>query len=386
MKYFPFKWLVLCVLLPAVLYGFSVQALERYLKYRYTRGIEEACIGDMTPLLNGSRRLRDVVRENIDRYFQREALPGWMVAAEVLVTTQRGNILYPTTFEALYPPEFPQNTQEIASENFSLLNEAKKVSVDVSLAFGGPISLVILAVYILLAVSVLYRVYRSGMKTFLAEEDVKDLEIRRLRAQEEVYNSQLKSLEQTRKEISAELAQREKALQSEKAKAASTEAEMFGEIVALDQKIKENLSDQERQLKEMEVLREKILNYEAELNKSERQRTKEADSIGKRFKAIYKNVVINDRAVDGFVGLPDDMRIKAEELIHRLNDEPEQVPIKRKVFGKKGRETVLEVLFSYNGRLYFRRPKNQMLEILAIGTKNSQGKDLEYIDHISRVG
>jgi hypothetical protein len=385
MKYFPFKLLVLCVLLPAVLYGFSVQALESYLKYRYTRGIEESYIGDMAPLFSGSRRLKDAVRENIDRYLKKETLPAWVVGIEVLVSTKQGNILYPATFEALAPSVLSlQDNQAIASENYSLLNEAMVVSVDVTLAFGSPLSLSILALYILISVAVLYRFYRYGLKTLLQEENMKNLEIKRLREQEIDYNIKMESLDRERKEISAELAKRETALQSEKAKAASTEAEMFGEIVSLDQKIKENIRHSEQQLKEMDALREKILNYEAEFNRSERQRIKEADSIGKRFKIIYKNIIINERAIDGFVGLPDDMRIKAEELIHRLNDEPEQVSIKRKVFGKKGRETVLEVLFSYNGRLYFRRSKNQVVEILTIGTKNTQAKDLEYIDSIPR--
>lgn len=384
MKFFPFRLLVLSVLLPTVLYGFSVQALESYLKYRYTRGIENAYIGDMTPLFNGSRRLKDVIKENIDRYLQKEMLPAWAVSVEVLVSTQNGNILYPAAFDELDPTLLPQENQVIASENFSLLNEAPVISINVAVAFGSPISLAILASYIFISVGVLYRFYRSGLKTLLQEEDIKNLEIERLREQEDAYNDRLACLERERKEISAELENREAALQSEKAKAASTEAQMFGEIVTLDQKIKENKSQQEQQLKEIDALREKILTYEAELNRGERQRIKEADLIGKRFKAIYKNVLINDRAVDGFVGLPDDMRIKAEELIHRLNDEPEQVPIKRKVFGKKGRETVLEVLFSYNGRLYFRRLKNQVLEILTIGTKNTQVKDLEYIDTVPR--
>ncbi|MFH0726038.1 MAG: hypothetical protein V2B19_06760 [Pseudomonadota bacterium] len=384
MKFFPFRLLVLCVLLPTVLYGFSVQALESYLKYRYTGGIEETYIGDMTPLFSGSRRLKDVIKENIDRYLQKDVLPVWAVSVEVLVSTQNGNILYPAAFEALDPSVLPRENQAIASENFALLNEALAVSVNVAVAFDSPISLAILAGYIFISVSVLYRFYRSGIKKLLQEEDIRNIEIKRLREQEDAYNNRLQALERERKEISAELEKRETALQSEKAKAASTEAQLFGEIVSLDSKIKENINHQAHQLKEIDVLREKILNYEAELNRGERQRIKEADSIGKRFKAIYKNVLINDRAVDGFIGLPDDMRIKAEELIHRLNDEPEQVPIKRKVFGKKGRETVLEVLFSYNGRLYFRRLKNQAVEILIIGTKNSQVKDLEYIDNVPR--
>lgn len=56
--------------------------------------------------------------------------------------------------------------------------------------------------------------------------------------------------------------------------------------------------------------------------------------------------------------------------------------IKRKVFSKKSRETVLEVLFAYRGRLYFRTSRDQHVEILTIGTKNTQLKDLEFIDRL----
>lgn len=386
MKYFSFKWLILCILLPIVGYGVTVQALEHFLQYRYARGVEDSYIGDTAPLLNGSRRLKDAIRENIDRYLKERVLPAWGVEVEVLVSTHKGLILYPGAFEDLDPSMLADDNQEVAGDNFSILNEPIKLSVNVTLAFFSPISLAILSLYISVSVGVLYRFYRLGIKSIRAEENTRDEEMRRLRERADLFFAQLESLERERKEISSELKLRESALQLEKEKAATAEAEMFGEIVSLDQKLKDTLHKEAKQLREIDELREKILAYEAELNRNERQRIKEADSIGKRFKAVYKNIMIDDRAVEGFVDLPDDMQIKAEELIHRLNDEPDQVPIKRKVFGKKGRETVLEVLFSYNGRLYFRRLKNQMIEVVIIGTKNTQLKDLEYIDNIPRKG
>ena len=84
------------------------------------------------------------------------------------------------------------------------------------------------------------------------------------------------------------------------------------------------------------------------------------------------------------MGLTEEMKIKGEEIIHRLNEAPDQVPIKRKVFSRKGRETVWEVLFAYNGRLYFRNSKDKGIELLAVGNKNTQSRDLEFIDKISR--
>jgi hypothetical protein len=76
------------------------------------------------------------------------------------------------------------------------------------------------------------------------------------------------------------------------------------------------------------------------------------------------------------------MKIKGEEIIHKLNEDPSFVSVKRKVFGKKGRATVQEVIFSYKGRLYFRKKKDGQIEILTIGTKNTQAKDLEFLDNL----
>ena len=66
----------------------------------------------------------------------------------------------------------------------------------------------------------------------------------------------------------------------------------------------------------------------------------------------------------------------------QLHDDPKRVPIKRKVFGKKNRETVFEVLFAYKGRLYYRYTQEQKPEIVAIGTKHTQSKDLAFIDQL----
>ena len=74
--------------------------------------------------------------------------------------------------------------------------------------------------------------------------------------------------------------------------------------------------------------------------------------------------------------------MKAEEVIHQLNANPDLVPIKRKVFGKKNRQTVLEVVFAYKGRLYFRKGQDRRVEVLAVGTKNTQERELEFLANL----
>ena len=64
---------------------------------------------------------------------------------------------------------------------------------------------------------------------------------------------------------------------------------------------------------------------------------------------------------------------------YQLNEDPALVRVKRKVFGGKGQKTVLEVIFGYKGRLYFRNTKEKGIEVLAIGTKNTQARELEFL-------
>jgi hypothetical protein len=113
-----------------------------------------------------------------------------------------------------------------------------------------------------------------------------------------------------------------------------------------------------------------------------KQQAKAGDALRKRFNTLYKHLIVHDRAIEGFMDLTEEMKIKAEEVIHQLNADSKMVPIKRKVFGKKNRETVFEVVFAYKGRLYFRNVQDRRCEILVIGTKLTQGGDLAFLNKI----
>jgi len=143
----------------------------------------------------------------------------------------------------------------------------------------------------------------------------------------------------------------------------------------LKKKSKKNLGLQDKQQKLIDSLEEKIKNYE-------REKIKDYEAVQRRFRALYKNISINKKAVNGFLDLTDDLKIKSEEIIHQLNENPQLVSIKRKVFGRKNMEKILEVIFAYKGRLYFRKQKSNKIEILTIGTKNTQTKDLEFLSSL----
>ena len=375
---------MLCVLLPPVLYGFTIQGLEYYLSRKYKSDVEQICVGDTAPLFQGSVRLKDAVSGNIDRYLQQQRLISWGARTTVWVTTGSRILLYPAPVEETDTPPLPSEALEIASENYSLLSDGLTVTVDVELEFGRLLPNMILGAYILFALLSLYGLYRVGSRKTALEEAALNEQLQRLQEQEQELSKRLADLKEDRNLVSMERDRLEKSLEAERQKAGSNEADLFEEIVQLDEKLTKNLFLQQQQEKEIKALSEKISDYEAEHKKALAPKTKEIDILSKRFDTLYKNISVHERALAGFAVLTEDMKIKGEEIIHRLNEAPDQVPIKRKVFSGKGRATVLEVLFSYNGRLYFRRTKDQQIEVLAVGNKNTQSKDLEFIDKISR--
>jgi chromosome segregation ATPase len=137
-------------------------------------------------------------------------------------------------------------------------------------------------------------------------------------------------------------------------------------------KLKEEMELQVLELKEeLESRREKL--------QKPKKKKKSVEQMAKRFSVLYKNLTFTDRALEGFMSLTDDFQLKAEEVIHKLNEDDSQITVKRKVFGKGGKMNVLEALFAYSGRLYYQKDTQAKINVLAIGTKNTQEKDLAYL-------
>ena len=226
----------------------------------------------------------------------------------------------------------------------------------------------------------LLRFIDDELEEWAKQDDIeKEKEIDRLLKLKNIYTEKLKFLGQDRKKLTSEAKKIKNQMEDEKEKASRNEDEMIKEIVFLEKETETNLALQIKQQEEIDLLKEKINQYTKSLQKESRQKTKNHPGIKKRFDTIYKNLSINERAINGFIDLTDDMKIKVEEIIHQLNENPKLVSIKRKVFGKKGHETVLEVIFAYKGRLYYRKTKDNKIEVLVIGTKNTQTKNLEFL-------
>lgn len=392
MKFLSLRILILCILLPPVLYIFSVQSIERHLKGRYANEIEDFYLEDTRPLFEGSIRLKDAINNNINRYIQSKALIALGVKVAITVTSKQNTILYPAVVDAKEASLLPNDAMEIASDNYKLMNEGLVVNVDLVLEHNTLLTNAILGFFIFASILVLSFYYWTGVKKAGQEEMEKNSELFRLKEVEINHADNLKALMKDKKNLISEIKKIKKQLkketikasknEDEMIKASKNEDEMIKEIVALEEKVHNKINFLNERQEEIDALKEKIKLFEKEARKESKQKTKVYNSVRKRLKTLYKNISIDKRAIIGFLDLTEDMKIKSEEIIHKLNENPKLVPIKRKVFSKKGRATVQEVIFAYNGRLYFRATKNSRIEILTIGTKNTQAKDLEYLDSI----
>lgn len=370
------------MLLPPLLYISSLTLLEKAVQARYEQELSAVLIGDATPLLEGSVRLQDVLQKNISAFIASRKLPDWGVDIRITVTTRDGDYLYPHGYEEPKPYNWSVDSMTIARENYRLLSEGLVHTVDVNIEHNALIAIVILSVYALLTVLVLLFFYRRGAKKIHEDEQATRQMIADMANKHRNRLEQLGALEDQHSGLSEKIAQMKKALDEERQKATSTEDEMIEELVALEDKIGQHQALQDEQLLEIDNLKEKIDQYEKEKDSQQQKVLKKGEAASKRFTALYSNIDIHDRAIQGFVNLTEEFQIKAEKVIHQLNDDPKKVPIKRKVFGKKNRETVFEVIFAYKGRLYYRMLPERRIEVLVIGTKMTQHKDLAFLDKI----
>jgi hypothetical protein len=380
-KYFPFKILILCILLPPILYILTIQVLEKHLQTTFKRQLQEIYIGDSEPLLNGTRKIEQAVNRNINTYLMDKNFPRWGIRMKVTVTTREGTILYPGGFD-MDDQDVQIAPIETAARNYQLLSQGLVLESDLSIEHARFLSGMILSVYILASLGIFFYYYRIGAKQSVQDTQSQQQEIRHLQQLEKDYKEKMVSLHHEQQVLSSELDQVKHHFEGEQKRASVNEDEMIQEIINLEEKLQANLERQQEQRQVIEELSEKIQQFETGRLKTRREKTKEAELFQKRFTTLYKNSAIHAKAVDGFAGLTAELQLKAEEVIHQLNQDPGLVPVKRKVFGKKNRETVFEVIFAYKGRIYYRQLPDKRVEVLSIGTKHTQTKDLSFLNNL----
>jgi hypothetical protein len=379
MKYFPIKILLASLILIPVLHLVTIQTLEKYIESKYTEEIKDIYTGDTTPLFDGSIRLKNAINNNIENFLRKQTLISLGTKVDVMVTTKQNIILYPVVFESDADLLNPPSRQEVATENYKLMNEGLAVSVDILLERSSILVLSIFLGYASIGALIFLRFYISGVKKAATEDIERKMEIERLRHLEEEHVDRLKVLNNEKSSLSLDIQKIKQNLEAYKLKTVKNEDEMINEMILLEEKIQQNIDLREELQSENEALKGVTKRYEKEKLKSGKK-SAAYGNVTKRFKALYKNLSMHNKAIEGFINLIDDMKIKAEEIIHQLDMDPTYVQVKRKVSLYKSDETVFEIVFAYGGRLYFRKPKDSKTEVLAIGTKNTQTKDIAFLE------
>lgn len=341
-------------------------------------------------LLSGRKTISQEIRGNVNDYLKSLWLVRLGPEPLVLVKTRSGRVIYPLPegeghaydySEGMLSSPGSSGLSRVAEKNVQILQEGLSFSLAVKIPRNTWLANLVLLFYILLSVTVLCLSYRSRTREFekMTRQQEQDLE----EARERLVQAQSR----LRKTTDREQAYRRKVdLQQEELVQAdqrlqSTEEEALAEMEALEEKLQESAAEKREQEEEMLELLEEVERLKSVQQGAARKKNKQYEMISKRFKVLYKNIDFHDRALEGFLQLPGDLELKAEEMVHTMNQDYSLVKVKRKVFSRKGNDLpALESIFAYRGRIYWRKKADTRVEVMAIGTKNTQNKDLAYLE------
>jgi predicted nucleic acid-binding Zn-ribbon protein len=204
-----------------------------------------------------------------------------------------------------------------------------------------------------------------------------------LEPSERAHSDEIQALQRERASLRSklgELAEREAELQAGE-RQRSTELEE--ERQALEELLEETLEDVNQKESEISELQDRLKSA-AKKEPSGSSKSREAERLTRRMKTLYKNVAFDDRAIADLVGLRDEaMKLRAEEALKRLSDDSESAAVRRKVGGLPPQLSIFELGFAGKGRIYYSRGEGAAYRVLAIGAKNSQQKDMEYLSRLS---
>ena len=388
MKQFPFKILFIGIFLPPICYLLTLHMLEGYFQNRGASKLNQTIIQDFEALYEGRYTVKEELNRNIGVYLSRSLMFRLGVRMHILVKTRDDHILYPALFKQDHKvsneenefselPTKSLNFVEVAAENYRILNKGLILSFDLRIRHNSWLSNSILVLYVFLFLTILRLFIRKGIREAERQEKEQEELIQRLSNQLIRAENRLKDTEGKEDNY----LERIDHLKKEKKDMSKDIDGFVDEMEGLEAGLREQRELKEEREFEFFQLREEMDRLKVKFKKP-KQKKKKAETTHKRFKVLYKNLNFTDRAVEGFLSLTDEFKLKGEEVIHKLNEDDTQVPVKRKVFGKGGKINILEADFSYSGRVYFQKDSQHKTKIVTIGTKNTQEKDLAYIESI----
>ena len=199
---------------------------------------------------------------------------------------------------------------------------------------------------------------------------------------ERAHNEEIHALQRERADLQsklANLADREAELRE----GAARTTELDEERNALEDLLEEAVEDLSQRESEIQSLQARLKRAEKAAPTSG-GKGRATEHLAKRLRTLYKNVSVDDHALQDIVRLRDEaMKLRAEEGIKKLDASPDTAGTRRKVGGLPPQLSIFELGFAGKGRIYYTRGEGQQFRILAIGAKNSQKTDLEYLSRLS---
>ncbi len=223
----------------------------------------------------------------------------------------------------------------------------------------------------------------TAKRTGNIERELEQVRMRLLEVEpaERAHTEEIQELQQERSSLQLkllELAEREQKLRS----TAERSIELDEERRALEDLLEEAATE----LGERE---EVIGTLKSQLKRAAKAapsggRSRATEQLAKRMRTLYKNLEFDDRAISDMIALRDETnRLKSEEAIKRLSDDADNAAVRRKVGGLPPQLSIFELGFAGKGRIYYTRGAQNRFRILAIGAKNTQKTDLEYLSRLS---
>jgi len=198
--------------------------------------------------------------------------------------------------------------------------------------------------------------------------------------EKEIYVGEISALEDERAQLLQRLAAVESREQSLRLRSEQAR-DLDEERSALEELLEDASRDLSRKDTEIAQLRSQTKRGP----KREGRASREAESLGRRLRTLYKNLEVDDHALQGLAGLGDEsLRLRAEEALKRLCDEPETAVVRRKLGGLPPHLSIFELAFAGKGRLYYTRGQERRVRLLLVGAKNTQKKDLEYLSRLPK--
>lgn len=343
--------------------------------------------------MEGTVSIQEELKENIDIFLNTGLAAKLGVQAQAVVRTDQGRLLYPDfSLDILPEPSHDPENQFLtqvkqamtARENRQILEEGLNFNLSAQIPHNTWLANMVLIFYILAFSLVLYKAYllrtrESELADERQQQVLASVRQRLEKARSALLNSSRKELEHKKK-----LDDFKQKLDEADNRIRQTEEAALCELEMLEDKLSRATSQREAREREIHDLTRQVEALDQNSEPQKKKTEKAGKLYAKRFHTLYKNIHIHERALEGFASLSEEWKLKAEEIVHMLDADKQHVSVKRKVFSS-GRASVLETEFAHKGRIYWRQENGNKLEILAIGTKNTQESDLRYLHKLSPV-